>query len=52
MRDFEAIGLMFLGLLALYILQASGMAKESALVMRHQITKAQQEADSCKARKP
>ncbi len=50
MRELESVGLMILALLALHILQASSEAKNAAFVMRHQITRADQELGACRAR--
>lgn len=48
MRDLEAIGLMILCLLAMHIVGWSNVAKNDALVMRYEITKAKQELATCR----
>lgn len=52
MPEREALQLMILAMLALLILQASGMAKNSALVMRYQITQSEQNLSACRMKAP
>ncbi len=43
---------MILCLLAMHIVGWSNVAKNNALVMRYEITRAKQEADACRVRQP
>lgn len=48
MRDVDIFTFYALAVVALLILQASSVAKESSAIMRHQITRAEQSAAACR----